>query len=120
MRPYLTPILDCIGDFSSLPELLDRIEFGSLTLMRGRTFKDAFVLLDEASNCTREDLKMFITRLGEGSKMVINGDVMQSDLPSHLQGGLEDYMDKLEGIDGIGVIGLLPCDIQRHPLIEKS
>lgn len=119
MKPYLTPILDCISDFSSLPELMDRIEMGSLSLMRGRTFKDAFIILDEGSSCTFEELKMIITRLGEGSKMVINGDVMQSDLPSHQQGALKSFIEKLGGIPDIGVVVLEGKDIQRHPLIAK-
>jgi phosphate starvation-inducible PhoH-like protein len=87
--------------------------------MRGRTLSEAFIILDEAQNATREQLKMFLTRLGEGSKMVINGDITQIDLPRGVSSGLSDARVLFQGIDEIATIELGEADIVRHPLIAK-
>jgi phosphate starvation-inducible PhoH-like protein len=87
--------------------------------MRGRTLADAFVILDEAQNATREQLKMFLTRLGNNSKMVVNGDVTQIDLPRGVRSGLLDVTRLFTGIEDIGIVELTETDVVRHPLIGK-
>jgi phosphate starvation-inducible PhoH-like protein len=87
--------------------------------MRGRTLDDSFIILDEAQNTTPEQMKMFLTRLGFGSKMVITGDMTQVDLPRGKKSGLQDACQKLEGIDGISFVYLTGMDVVRHPLVQK-
>jgi phosphate starvation-inducible PhoH-like protein len=95
------------------------IEVAPLAYMRGRTLNDAFVILDEAQNATPEQIKMFLTRLGAGSKMVVNGDVTQVDLPSGARSGLRDAAHRLKGIADVGVVELTETDVVRHPLVAK-
>jgi len=87
--------------------------------MRGRNFHNSFMILDEAQNCTREQIKMFMTRIGWDSKAVINGDIDQSDLPMGLRGGLAECLDKLEGVEGVGVCKLTSDDIIRNDVIAR-
>ena len=95
------------------------IEVAPLAYMRGRTLNDAYCILDEAQNATPEQLKMFLTRLGEGSKMIVSGDVTQVDLPRGARSGLAEVERIFSGIDDIGVIRLTEDDIVRHPLVAK-
>ena len=108
MHPYLLPILDEIHYFISIAQytalkLNNKIEVVPLGLMRGRNFHNAFIVADECQNASYEQLKMLLTRIGQNSKMVLTGDVGQSDLNKHLQGGFIELIQALEGIDGIGL-----------------
>ena len=122
--PFMQPIYDSLYDMLS-PEKVKKyienrvIEIAPLAYMRGRTLKDAFVILDEAQNTTPTQMKMFLTRLGENSKMVINGDLSQIDLPSNSKSGLEEAMNKLRKIKEIGFIKFSEEDIVRHHLVGK-
>ncbi|MBD5656609.1 MAG: PhoH family protein, partial [Candidatus Eremiobacteraeota bacterium] len=87
--------------------------------MRGRTLADAFIILDEAQNATREQLKMFLTRLGPNARMVVNGDVTQIDLPRGVHSGLLDAPALFSGIDDIAIVTLSESDVVRHPLVRK-
>ncbi|MFJ2620253.1 PhoH family protein [Glutamicibacter sp. NPDC087344] len=120
--PYLRPLYDALHDMvdpDSIPRLLEAgtIEVAPLAYMRGRTLNDAFVILDEAQNTTSEQMKMFLTRLGFGSKMVITGDITQVDLPGNAVSGLRMASEVLEGIDDISVRRLDASDVVRHRLI---
>lgn len=120
--PYLRPLFDALHDMmdvDSIPRLMQSgvIEVAPLAYMRGRTLNDAFVILDEAQNTTPEQMKMFLTRLGFGSKMVITGDVTQVDLPNMQQSGLRIVRNILEGIDDIAFLDLTAEDVVRHRLI---
>jgi phosphate starvation-inducible protein PhoH and related proteins len=122
--PYLRPLYDALGELledSVVEKNLERgtIEVAPLAYMRGRTLSDAFVILDEAQNATHEQLKMFLTRLGNGSKMVVNGDVTQIDLPSGVRSGLLEAPALFEGIEGIEIVELDESDIVRHPLVSE-
>ena len=122
--PYLRPLYDALEDLldlSIVAKYLERgvIEVAPIAYMRGRTLNDAFVILDEAQNATPEQLKMFLTRLGEGSKMVVNGDVTQIDLPVGGRSGLRDAARRLSGVDDIAVVELNETDVVRHPLVAK-
>lgn len=122
--PYLRPLYDALAellDDAVVARYLERgtIEIAPLAFMRGRTLGDAFVILDEAQNATREQLKMFLTRLGEGSKMVVNGDVTQIDLPGGARSGLPEVPRRFADIDEIGIVQLNESDVVRHPLIGK-
>lgn len=122
--PYLRPLYDALEDLLDagiVAKYLERgtIEVAPLAYMRGRTLNDAFVILDEAQNATADQLKMFLTRLGEGSKMVVNGDATQVDLPSGARSGLRDAARRLEGVDDVGVVELTETDVVRHPLVAK-
>ncbi len=121
--PYLRPLYDALAeliDDGVVAKYLERgtIEIAPLAFMRGRTLADAFVILDEAQNATREQLKMFLTRLGEGSTMVVTGDVTQIDLPRGAHSGLPEVPRRFGGIDEIGVVELTESDIVRHPLVN--
>ena len=120
--PYLRPLFDALHDMidaDSIPRLMQTgvIEVAPLAFMRGRTLNDAFVILDEAQNTTPEQMKMFLTRLGFGSKMVITGDVTQNDLPSGQRSGLAIIRSILEGIADISFMELTVDDVVRHRLI---
>ncbi|HEX2526263.1 MAG TPA: PhoH family protein [Geminicoccus sp.] len=122
--PYLRPIYDALHDL--LPEgRLERaiesgqIEIAPLAFMRGRTLRNAAVILDEAQNATPVQMKMFLTRLGENSRMVVTGDPSQSDLPPGVKSGLQDAVDRLENIEGIAVVRFGQADIVRHPLVQR-
>ena len=122
--PYLRPLYDALGeslDDATVGKYLERgvIEVAPLAYMRGRTLSDAYVILDEAQNASREQLKMFLTRLGSGSKMIVSGDVTQIDLPRGAQSGLAEVERIFSGIDDVGIVRLNESDIVRHPLIAK-
>ena len=123
LDPYLQPLYDALGELIPAPKLKDLMDTGviqiaPLAFMRGRTLSDAVVILDEAQNTTPQQMKMFLTRLGMNSKMVITGDFTQVDLPRGVPSGLRDALDKLEGIRGIGFIHFGKQDIVRHPLVS--
>ena len=120
--PYLRPLYDALHDLMGLEtytRLIERgvIEVAPLAYMRGRTLDDAFIILDEAQNTTSEQMKMFLTRLGVGSKAVINGDITQIDLPSGAKSGLEEAIQVLKGIKGIEFVYLTDRDVVRHELV---
>lgn len=124
LHPYLLPLLDEINYFipnSQYTSLKtnNKIEIVPLGLMRGRNFHDAFIVADECQNATYDQLKMLLTRLGNNSKMILTGDVSQSDLHRHMRGGFHDIMKALEGIDGIASSYLDFSDIVRNPIISK-
>ena len=97
----------------------DQIEIAPLAFMRGRTLAHSFVILDEAQNCTPTQMKMFLTRLGEGSKMVVTGDPTQVDLPRGQKSGLEDALGVLQGVVGIETIGFTRADVVRRDLVAR-
>ncbi len=122
--PYLRPLYDALAeclDDGAVAKYIERgtFEVAPLAYMRGRTLADAFVILDEAQNATREQLKMFLTRLGANSKMVVNGDVTQIDLPKGAACGLLEVPRRFAGVDDIGIVALSETDVVRHPLVAK-
>ena len=122
--PYLRPLYDALAellDDGVTSRFLERgtIEVAPLAYMRGRTLSDAFIILDEAQNATREQLKMFLTRLGANSKMIVNGDVTQIDLPRGVRSGLLDVPKLFAGVDDIGIVELDEGDVVRHPLVGR-
>lgn len=122
--PYLRPLYDALHDVLGAEHtmrLIERetIEIAPLAYMRGRTLDDAFVILDEAQNTTPEQMKMFLTRLGFGSKMVITGDITQIDLPKGVKSGLQTANQLLNTVKGISFIHLDETDVVRHPLVQK-
>lgn len=122
--PYLRPLYDALGEmfgFEAFHKVLERgqIEVAPLAYMRGRTLDDAFIILDEAQNTTREQMKMFLTRMGFASKIVVTGDVTQVDLPRDKQSGLRDAEIVLKNIEGIEFMYLSEKDVVRHPLVQK-
>lgn len=125
INPYLRPLYDALYDvlgFDRVGKLMERnvIEVAPLAFMRGRTLNESFILLDEAQNTTTEQMKMLLTRMGYGSKAVINGDLTQIDLPRGLKGsGLREAEQVLEGIDGIGFVRFTERDVVRHSLVRK-
>ena len=124
VNPYLRPLYDALHDmvdFDRARKLVERgtIEVAPLAFMRGRTLNDSFVILDEAQNTTTEQMKMFLTRLGYGSKAVITGDVTQIDLPAGKQSGLKEAQRLLAHIPGIRFVGFTERDVVRHPLVQE-
>jgi phosphate starvation-inducible PhoH-like protein len=122
--PYLRPLYDALYEFlgaEGFARLSERgvIEVAPLAYMRGRTLSDAFIVLDEAQNCTEEQMKMFLTRFGENSKIVITGDITQIDLPKEKKSGLTQCVSILEGVEGISVQYLTHRDVVRHPLVQN-
>jgi phosphate starvation-inducible PhoH-like protein len=122
--PYLRPLYDALHDMMPGEQVIRRlgtgeIEVAPLAFMRGRTLAHAFVILDEAQNTTPVQMKMFLTRMGEGTHMVITGDLTQVDLPPGTRSGLRDALDTLEGVPGIGVCRLDKRDVVRHPLVAR-
>ncbi len=122
--PYLRPLYDALFDMlgsETYNKYLERgnIEVAPLAYMRGRTLDDSFIILDEAQNTSREQMKMFLTRLGFGSKVVITGDVTQIDLPSDKVSGLKEAVRLLKGIDDIAICTLTGEDVVRHRLVQK-
>ena len=124
INPYLRPLMDALRDMMDY-ELLRRlteqdvVEMIPLAYMRGRTLNDAFIILDEAQNTTVSQMKMFLTRLGVGSKMVISGDTTQIDLPPNRHSGLVDAMNRLQDVRGCCRVRLGGQDIVRHPLVQR-
>jgi len=123
--PYLRPIYDALYDCMP-PEQVERrlasgeIEIAPIAFMRGRTLADSFIILDEAQNTTREQMKMFLTRFGQGSRMVICGDPKQIDIPGGAtHSGLHDAVQRLDGVDGIGVTRFTVADVVRHPIVGR-
>lgn len=122
--PYLRPLYDALQDMiptDRVARMLDRqvIEVAPLAFMRGRTLNEAYVVLDEAQNTTSEQMKMFLTRLGHSSRMVITGDVTQIDLQPHRTSGMVEALAILEHVDRVGVSRLGPADVVRHPLVAE-
>ena len=123
--PYLRPLYDALYDCMP-PEQVDRrlasgeIEIAPIAFMRGRTLSDAFVILDEAQNTTPEQMKMFLTRFGQGSRMVVCGDPKQVDIPGgHERSGLADAVGRLSGLEGIAVTRFSAADVVRHPIVGR-
>jgi len=123
INPYLRPLLDALREMINWDDMKryqeqDIIEVAPLAYMRGRTLNDAFIILDEAQNTTVAQMKMFLTRMGRGSKIVVSGDVTQIDLPPRTASGLIDAQQRLQGIEGLAHIGLNKTDIVRHRLVQ--
>ena len=122
--PYLRPLYDALGEMlgnESFQKHLEKgtIEIAPLAYMRGRTLDDAFIILDEAQNTTPEQMKMFLTRLGNNSKAIVTGDVTQIDLPYIKKSGLIEAIEILDDIDGISIFRFTHKDVVRHPLVQK-
>lgn len=122
--PYLRPLYDALYEMFGAEKalkLLEKniIEVAPLAFMRGRTLSDAFIILDEAQNTTAEQMKMFLTRIGFGSKAVVTGDLSQIDLPKGVKSGLKDAYHLLKGIDGISYTKFESKDVVRHPLVQR-
>ncbi|MFN9633334.1 MAG: PhoH family protein, partial [Erythrobacteraceae bacterium] len=123
--PYLRPLYDALNDCMP-PEQVERrlangeIEIAPIAFMRGRTLADSFIILDEAQNTTKEQMKMFLTRFGQNSRMVVCGDPRQVDIPGGPRmSGLNDAVEQLEGIDGFGTIRFTTADVVRHPIVGR-
>lgn len=121
--PYLRPLYDALYDFIGPDQYHKLIENGTievapLAYMRGRTLSDSFIILDEAQNCSMEQLKMFLTRFGDGSKVVVTGDITQIDLPEERRSGLKRITEILQGIDQIGVVNLTNKDVVRNKIVK--
>ena len=124
VNPYLRPLYDSLYDlvgYEKVGAMLERgiIEVAPLAFMRGRTLNESFVILDEAQNTTSEQMKMFLTRIGYGSKAVVNGDITQVDLPSDKASGLNEAQRVLRDVNGIRFIHFSRSDVVRHPLVQK-
>lgn len=122
--PYLRPIYDALHDMIPMEILVKKMESGEieiapLAFMRGRTLSNAFVILDEAQNATTTQMKMFLTRIGERSRMVVTGDLTQTDLPKGMKSGLKDAVETLEHVDEIAFHYFKPGDVVRHKLVSK-
>jgi phosphate starvation-inducible protein PhoH and related proteins len=124
LHPYLLPILDEINHFISPAnyanlKINNKIEIVPLGLMRGRSFHNSFIVADECQNASYDQLKMLLTRTGQNSKMILTGDISQSDLQYHMRGGFLDMINFLKDLDGIGCALLESCDIIRNPIIAN-
>ncbi|HTH95974.1 MAG TPA: PhoH family protein [Stellaceae bacterium] len=122
--PYLRPLYDALHDMLPGEQVVKRlasgdIEVAPLAFMRGRTLSNAFVILDEAQNTTEVQMKMFLTRLGEGSRMAVTGDLSQIDLPRGVRSGLLDAVETLDGVEGVGMVRFTEHDVVRHPLVAR-
>src|SRR5699024_7532715 len=122
--PYLRPLYDALHSVLGAEQTMRLIERGTIEIaplayMRGRTLDDAFVILDEAQNTTPEQMKMFLTRLGFGSKMVITGDITQIDLPNGVESGLKVSKELLTQVKGLAFVYLNQTDVVRHPLVQR-
>ena len=122
--PYLRPLYDALFDMlgaETYQKYLERgnIEVAPLAYMRGRTLDDSFIILDEAQNTSREQMKMFLTRMGFGSKVVITGDITQIDLPGDKPSGLKEAMKVLQGVEGVGICQLSQQDVVRHVMVQR-
>jgi phosphate starvation-inducible PhoH-like protein len=124
VNPYLRPLYDALFDmvdYEKATAFMERgtVEVAPLAFMRGRTLNDSFIILDEAQNTTEEQMKMFLTRLGYGSKAVVTGDVTQVDLPSGRGSGLVEVQKVLRGVDGVSFCHFSEVDVVRHPLVQE-
>jgi phosphate starvation-inducible PhoH-like protein len=124
INPYLRPLLDALREMMDYEQVRrymedDVIEVVPLAYMRGRTLNEAFIILDEAQNTTVAQMKMFLTRMGERSKVVVSGDTSQIDLPPHTKSGLIDAISRLRAIDGFSKVTLTGADIVRHRLVQN-
>ena len=124
VNPYLRPLLDALHDMLEYDQIkrymeADLIEIVPLAFMRGRTLNEAFIILDEGQNTTVPQMKMFLTRMGTGSKIVVTGDITQVDLPTHTRNGLSDAAGRLGKIEGVSVVRLSQKDIVRHRLVQE-
>jgi phosphate starvation-inducible PhoH-like protein len=122
--PYLRPIFDALNDMLPADQIAKRlasgeIEVAPIAFMRGRTLARAFVILDEAQNTTPVQMKMFLTRLGEGSRMVVTGDPSQVDLPTGARSGLSDALEALRDVENIAIVRFTEKDVVRHPLVAR-
>jgi len=122
--PYLRPLYDALHDMFTGDQIARKLESGEievapLAFMRGRTLRDAYVILDEAQNCTPMQMKMFLTRLGENSRMAITGDPTQIDLPPGQKSGLNEAIDILHGVEGISMLRFTDSDVVRHPMVGR-
>ena len=123
INPYLRPLLDALHDLMEYDQIRrylgnDLIEIAPLAYMRGRTLNDSFIILDEGQNATVPQMKMFLTRMGQNSRIVVTGDTTQVDLPGEVVSGLADAVERLREVPGIGVVTLNKSDIVRHPLVQ--
>lgn len=124
VNPYLRPLLDALGDILSFEQVRqymehDVIEIVPLAFMRGRTLNETFIILDEGQNTTTTQMKMFLTRMGTGSRIVVTGDTTQVDLPESVSGGLPDAIERLSHVEGVAAVGLQEQDIVRHRLVGE-
>ncbi|MBO4780088.1 MAG: PhoH family protein, partial [Selenomonadaceae bacterium] len=122
--PYLRPLYDALKEiwgFDLYQKFFNRgvIEIAPLAYMRGRTLSDAFIILDEAQNTTSKQMKMFLTRLGFGSRMVVTGDLSQIDLPRGVPSGLTEAVEILRGVKGVGIAELGTADVVRHEVVSR-
>ena len=122
--PYLRPLYDALHDMMPGDQVTRRITSGEievapLAFMRGRTLAHCYAILDEAQNTTAAQMKMFLTRMGEGTRMVVTGDLTQIDLPAGTRSGLRDALDTVEGVQGIGVVRFNSRDVVRHPMVAR-
>ncbi|PHS73847.1 MAG: phosphate starvation-inducible protein PhoH [Cycloclasticus sp.] len=124
INPYLRPLYDALYEMlgvERVEKMIEKniIEIAPLAFMRGRTLSDAFIILDEAQNTTPEQIKMFLTRIGYGSTVVVTGDITQIDLPGHTESGLKKVMKLLRNISGISFTEFKKSDVVRHPIVQK-
>jgi phosphate starvation-inducible PhoH-like protein len=124
INPYLRPLMDALHEMIDHDQIkqymeMDVIEVLPLAYMRGRTLNESFIILDEAQNTTIAQMKMFLTRMGMDSKIVVSGDVTQTDLPPHARSGLNDALVRLKRIEGVGIVHLTKADIVRHRLVQE-
>lgn len=124
INPYLRPLYDALYDMLPAEQVANRltsgeIEVAPLAFMRGRTLANSVIILDEAQNTTPVQMKMFLTRLGEGSRMAVTGDLSQVDLPRGARSGLRDAVSVLTGIDGVSMVSFTDSDVVRHPLVTR-
>jgi phosphate starvation-inducible PhoH-like protein len=124
VNPYLRPVLDALHDildYETVKRYMERdvVEIAPLAFMRGRTLNNTFIILDEGQNTTVTQMKMFLTRMGNGSKVVVTGDITQVDLPPHMACGLTDAMERLDGIERVGIVEMTGRDIVRHRLVKE-
>ncbi len=124
VNPYLRPLFDALNDmmdFNTVRRFMDSdvVEVVPLAFMRGRTLNNALIILDEAQNTTQGQMKMFLTRMGQGSKMVVNGDITQIDLPDPTQSGLIDAARRLNRVKGVGFVHFQKSDVVRHDLVQR-
>ncbi|MFO0858168.1 MAG: PhoH family protein [Phycisphaerales bacterium] len=124
VNPYLRPLLDALNDmmdFSTARRFMenDIVEVVPLAFMRGRTLNNSVIILDEAQNCTKGQMKMFLTRMGQGSKVIVTGDPTQTDLPDGTESGLLDAVSRLAKTEGVAFVGFEPEDVVRHDLVKR-